>query len=161
MICPTTQHKCPHAKPNCIVEVKNNKAIADHNVCDECPSLYQLAPLNLDLIEDDEVKTIDDLLAILKPTIKRCSSCGMSAADIDAAQRLGCPTCYTTFGAAIKDIIIKAQDGAFQHTGKCPRAKRLKHLQDKMSIHVQKEEYEHANEIKKQIEALKKAQAGL
>lgn len=51
-----------------------------------------------------------------------CSSCGLSAADVQANGRLGCPNDYTVFRNMLVEK-LESYHGASRHSGKTPNQK--------------------------------------
>lgn len=53
------------------------------------------------------------------PEPTKCPTCGNTAAAVKDGHQLGCPSCYTTFTAALRPI-LKALHRGTRHTGKRP-----------------------------------------
>jgi protein arginine kinase activator len=90
-----------------------------------------------------------------------CSKCGMSLEEFQKTGRLGCSTCYDTFGEVLKPL-IKRLHGSLQHTGKVPVrfsktvsiTREIAKLKDLLNKAIEKEEYEKAAEIRDKIKDL-------
>lgn len=90
----------------------------------------------------------------------------MSKADLDKLGRVGCPSCYETFGRALKPLLKKIHRG-IRHLGKVP-AKHLKSevleerlflLQNRLQKSISEEDYEEAACLRDNIEILKSMQS--
>jgi protein arginine kinase activator len=85
----------------------------------------------------------------------------MSLEEFQKTGRLGCSTCYDTFGEVLKPL-IKRLHGSLQHTGKVPVrfsktvsiTREIAKLKDLLNKAIEKEEYEKAAEIRDKIKDL-------
>lgn len=151
MTCPLTNQPCDHVKNNCVLEVIKNTGTWETQVCNHCFILGQKAVPIIDIDDADEVKTIDDLLAIIKPP-KKCKTCGMTAKNFDETKKLGCADCYTTFHGELQDLIANAQAGNTHHCGKIPKSQRTNVLMRELEEAVKAEDYEKAHKIKAEVQ---------
>jgi protein-arginine kinase activator protein McsA len=130
-----------------VVDIRNNRAIAEYCLCDFCGAIYteslfvppappppklpkskptgKHVPINV-------ISTAAQLLALLldktdpmvahrKYTHSPCPRCGHTIGDLQAKGRFGCPQCYKHFDDTIVDIVDIAQKGARKHIGKSPK----------------------------------------
>ncbi|MDX1675880.1 MAG: UvrB/UvrC motif-containing protein, partial [Longimicrobiales bacterium] len=79
--------------------------------------------------------------------------------------RLGCSHCYVTFDAHLRGLFRRLHGGT-QHVGKiylppdpseAERTEQLSRLRRKLTVAVEKEEFERAAELRDQIQALEGA----
>ena len=90
----------------------------------------------------------------------RCG-CGLSYQDLAKQGRLGCETCYTTFGDRVNPLLRRIH-GSTSHIGKVPsrasgriRLKRdLDDLRQALRKRITEEKYEEAAEIRDRIKSL-------
>ncbi|MBV8813157.1 MAG: UvrB/UvrC motif-containing protein [Verrucomicrobia bacterium] len=131
------------------------------NLCEACskekgvadPTGFALADLLLGLGENQQVEQI--------PPAQHCPVCGFTQADFKKTGRLGCSTCYQTFGEGLGSL-IKAMHKGTQHTGKIParlyrdlaRTDRLKELRRNLETAVSQEDYEKAANLRDEIREL-------
>ncbi|MFC1594681.1 UvrB/UvrC motif-containing protein [Candidatus Omnitrophota bacterium] len=93
----------------------------------------------------------------------QCTNCGLTYEDFRKSGRLGCSECYSVFKQYLSSLLKKIH-GSSQHTGKAPaqltksiRAKSdLQDLKIKLSLAIQKEEFEEAANLRDQIRELEK-----
>lgn len=92
---------------------------------------------------------------------KTCPRCGTSYSEIAESGKVGCPECYNAFADEFSGL-IQSIHGTTSHTGNVPsrhramkeRTERLKALKKELAEAVQKEEYEHAAELRDEIRKL-------
>lgn len=88
-------------------------------------------------------------------------SCGMHQSLFKSKGRAGCASCYTTFIADIKPVLLKIHPGQV-HTGKAPRKvasrvdvrRRIHTLKVAMKVAIKDERYEQAAELRDQLKTL-------
>jgi protein arginine kinase activator len=93
-----------------------------------------------------------------------CPRCGLTYADFRRVGRLGCGTCYETFGSELRPLLRRIH-GSIEHTGCVPsglaedhlRRKEMMKLKRELSLAVQDEEYEKAATLR---DAIRAAEAG-
>lgn len=148
MKCPVTGKPCLKHKVYHVAE-KNNESNG-FLVCEDC--LY---------IESKIIMVADK---------EECSNCKKKLDEILKGSKMGCEKCYESFEETTKEIIehVQKTENA-THKGRIPsqwkmeKAKNtlpsefLSKLKFEMTIAVEKEEYEIANEIKKTIKKFEKA----
>ena len=90
-------------------------------------------------------------------------SCGWDTVKFRETGRLGCPKCYQTFAALLRDALKSMHKGTF-HMGKQPGtvidtngqiATKILSLQKELEVAVQKEDYEKAAELRDLINSLR------
>jgi len=94
----------------------------------------------------------------------RCPECGFTQADFKKAGRLGCATCYETFGEEL-DELLRAMHKGLKHVGKVPKGlqtavvvtERLKELQQQLKQAIASENYEQAAVLRDEIKRLEAA----
>lgn len=104
-------------------------------------------------------QSLSDFAFDTNPT--KCPSCSFTLENMRKVQRLGCPSCYQTFGSELHPILSNLHKGN-QHVGKVPqglfvkevRAKRLEELQLKLKEAIILESYETAASIRDEIQNL-------
>src|SRR5437773_11003882 len=127
------------------------------NLCEACskekgvtdPTGFALADLLLGLGAAQEIE---------KGTSgQKCRVCGFSQADFKKTGRLGCPSCYETFGEGLGSL-LKAMHKGTAHAGKIPSRQmrglqiesQMKTLQRDLQRAVAEENYESAARIRDQ-----------
>ena len=95
------------------------------------------------------------------PTAKKCQSCGSSYADISENGRVGCPACYSTFQAELKNTIgsihgTTAHIGCVpsRHRAKQARVEEMKRLKKELQESVAAEDYERAATLRDELRRL-------
>jgi protein arginine kinase activator len=140
-----------------IVEGKMQKV----NLCDACskekgvqdPTGFALADLLLGIGAAEEIEK--------GAANQKCPVCGFTQADFKKTGRLGCSTCYTTFGEGLGSL-LKAMHKGTEHVGKVPehaqRAaqlnNRMRTLNENLKKAVAEENYETAASLRDQIKQL-------
>ncbi|MDA1007876.1 MAG: UvrB/UvrC motif-containing protein [Planctomycetota bacterium] len=111
------------------------------------------------------------IAALFASTMKRpaasatnafCDVCGSTWAHFRKSGRLGCPSCYDTFGDALAAQIILAQRGSVAHGGEaprqssCPEGHQLlrSQLLRELDAAVGAEQYERAASIRDRLRTL-------
>lgn len=95
--------------------------------------------------------------------VRTCPSCGLTLGDIAAAGRVGCATCYKTFGNEL-NTALSLLHGNAHHIGQCPvryrerlqRAERIQALRERLREAVASEGYEEAVALRDEIRNLEK-----
>ena len=94
-----------------------------------------------------------------------CSRCGGSLQDFRESGRLGCPDCYRTFEAPLRDLLRRLH-GSTQHVGEryadkeippTPHASPQPHaaeLREQLRLAVETENFELAAELRDQLRVL-------
>lgn len=83
-----------------------------------------------------------------------CPVCGMDRGEVRATHRLGCPRCYSTFGADIRTFLseqVPAEPRSREDPGLAMRKRELKHLRAELKTAVAEERYEDAAAISARI----------
>jgi protein arginine kinase activator len=95
----------------------------------------------------------------------RCSFCGLTFRDFRETGRLGCPHCYASFEAQLRNLLRRIHGGT-QHVGKVylppdPSAtdvqKRLETLRRKLQRAVETEDFERAARLRDEIRTMEPA----
>ena len=132
------------------------------NLCEACskekgvqdPTGFALADLLLGIGAAEEIEKGGG-------ATQKCPVCGYTQADFKKTGRLGCSTCYATFGEGL-GTLLKAMHKGTEHVGKLPqRAFRAMELNDKMRAltenlekAVAEENYETAASLRDEIKKL-------
>ncbi|MCB1195117.1 UvrB/UvrC motif-containing protein [bacterium] len=145
-------------------EIVHNQMIKMH-ICEECAkskgigiqSPFSISDLLSGLAEvDQHVEKAHDPV---------CKGCGLSFSHFRQTGRLGCSECYATFKVPLESL-LKTIHKAAHHTGK-KYAKDILNVPEKaieeeinllniqLQNAVEKEQYEHAAQLRDQIKALK------
>jgi len=90
-----------------------------------------------------------------------CPDCGMRFSDFLHSGKLGCHSCYSTFGSLLEPT-VKRIHGNVRHNGKYPdgrqehiaKENKLKELKDKLAKAIEKQEYEDAAKYRDEIKEL-------
>ncbi len=93
--------------------------------------------------------------------VQKCPVCGFTQADFKKTGRLGCATCYETFGEGLQ-ALLKGMHKGTAHVGKVPsrmlrtleREQTLKGLHRDLRKAVAEEDYESAAQIRDRIRKL-------
>lgn len=93
--------------------------------------------------------------------VVKCPTCGRSYADFKRLGKLGCKDCYMTFRSSVSGV-LKQIHSTSNHTGKIPsksgekirEKRRLEDLKKQLQESVNKEDYETAAKLHKQIREL-------
>ncbi|MBS4016227.1 MAG: UvrB/UvrC motif-containing protein [Candidatus Latescibacteria bacterium] len=131
-------------------------------LCKECASKKGVGEIKKTILAPQEI------LAELHDKISAddhkliCSSCGLSYAAFTKAGRLGCETCYETFGNKL-EAVIKRIHGTTTHIGKSTTNSKkkitekfvIKKLQASMKNAIAGEDYEKAASIRDRIRKIK------
>lgn len=101
----------------------------------------------------------------LPPTLQestRCSFCSGTLRDFRTTGRLGCPYCYATFEASLRDLLRRVHGNA-RHQGKryqaplgamAEEATMLSELRDRLRRAIEQERFEEAARLRDQIKVL-------
>lgn len=98
------------------------------------------------------------------PAKIQCSNCALTFAQFSQIGRLGCSSCYYSFGDEKLQPLFRRIHGSVSHVGKVPRniggATRIKRdiekLRQQLQQHIQLEEYEKATIVRDEIRSLEK-----
>ena len=137
------------------------------NLCDACskekgvqdPTGFALADLLLGIGAAEEIE---------KGTpSQKCPVCGYTQADFKKTGRLGCSTCYLTFGEGLNSL-LKAMHKGTKHVGKLPQrahreiqlGDRMRRLTENLEKAVAEENYETAASLRDQIKQLESEISG-
>ncbi|MFC1764183.1 UvrB/UvrC motif-containing protein [Planctomycetota bacterium] len=99
------------------------------------------------------------------PTQAACPHCGFTLGRFRKDGVLGCPHDYEVFEAALLPLIKKAHGGQTRHFGKVPKrlpevtknAITLSQLRDQLHTAIGREDYEHAAQLRDQIQTMEQA----
>ncbi len=91
----------------------------------------------------------------------RCPSCGRTYYEFQKSGKFGCGKCYETFENPVRTTLRQIQKSAV-HTGKIPskrsgqlaKARKIKELKAQLARAVDKEDYETAAKLHKEIKGL-------
>lgn len=92
-----------------------------------------------------------------------CHGCGITYAQFRSSGKFGCPLDYQVFRAEVEELLEKFHGGV-QHRGKVPRqvsrevtrVKEIEELRVELKRAVEREEYEHAAELRDRIHELER-----
>jgi protein arginine kinase activator len=99
------------------------------------------------------------------PGNAQCEYCGLTLDDFKKIGRLGCPHCYVTFDGHLRGLFRRLHGGT-QHVGKvylppdssaAERAQQLNRLRRKLTVAVEREEFERAAQLRDQIREMEGA----
>jgi protein arginine kinase activator len=148
-----------------ITQVNNNQKFEKH-LCENC------AQKSGELTFATESKfTVQDFLKgmfnhgfvnVAQPASEApCPNCAMTYGDFSRGGKIGCSTCYATYGDRLEPLLRRIH-GASSHTGKVPKRgggklslrQQLLLLRRQLEGHVAKEEYEQAAKVRDEIRTL-------
>ncbi|CUH97752.1 hypothetical protein P22_3896 [Propionispora sp. 2/2-37] len=153
-----------------ITKIVNNDKIERH-LCNECAK--SLGEMSLAAFAMDNKFSVQDFLKGMfnygfgdgaQPvTEAACRNCGMTYSEFSRNGKIGCSTCYTTFGERLEPLLRRIH-GSSAHTGKIPKRsggelevkQRLKRLKQELAKHIVQEEYELAAKIRDEIRSVEK-----
>lgn len=84
---------------------------------------------------------------IAQPVTEACEICGITLAEFKAEGRLGCPHDYESLRPALEPLLERIHRST-AHTGKAPRAVRLREWKVQMQAAVASEDYEEAARLR-------------
>ncbi len=148
-----------------VKEVKNDQ-VTEMHLCEKCArekgfhSMVEKGKLS---IAGQLVWMAENLYpeGVPKVGTVQCSECGLKYSDFLKTGRLGCPTCYESFGAQLRPVLRRVH-GALRHVGKAPgkegdqfeRRRQVQNLHEELDRAVEREEYEKAAQIRDRIRAM-------
>lgn len=148
-----------------VQQVIGNQKV-DIHLCEVCATEKGISR------KDDKIElSLSQLLTGLLPEVERsedppvevCPSCGVRIEEFKKTGSLGCPTCYSSFAADIRELHRKLS-GKASHSGKLPE-KLLTYrsllidrekLKTKLDEAIRKEDYESAAAIRDRISAIER-----
>ena len=113
---------------------------------------------------DPAVFQLADALAAAAPAPSlTCPHCGFSDLDFRKRGRLGCPSCWETFGDALAELLLKVQHES-AHVGRAPAGlvpvaqlrRRLEAAKAEMAQAAAAEDFEAAARLRDEINALER-----
>ncbi|MBT5017118.1 UvrB/UvrC motif-containing protein [Planctomicrobium sp.] len=150
-----------------ITELKGGKSFSLH-LCESCASEY-LDTVKVGGIPDD----FDSPLSIgpigsigsdtpVETSSQDCPICGISYKQFRSQGRLGCPHDYVQFHDELIPLLESIHHGETQHVGKFPpkvsddsrKQHELIRLKNELKNAIDEEAYEHAAELRDEIEAI-------
>lgn len=150
-----------------ITQITNNQKV-DKHLCHQCAQKHgeMSFTMNTDFSVHDFLKNMfshsfADTIQAKQATA--CSKCGMTYQDFSRSGKIGCTSCYETFGSRLEPLLRRIH-GATAHTGKLPKRtggklelkQRMKKLRSELERHITNEEYEQAAKVRDQIRDLEK-----
>lgn len=164
---------CDNCKKNqaCmhITKITNNQKIEKH-LCSECAK--QTGEMNLAGLAFENSFSVQDFLkGMFSQVVEEtepaeettCPNCGMTYSQFSRGGKIGCSSCYSTFGSRL-DPLLRRIHGASAHIGKVPRRSggllevklKVKRLKQELARQVACEEYEMAAKTRDEIRELEK-----
>lgn len=164
--CPLTGSPCSNSKTYQII-LDDGKEYDQKMVCEKCA--YQQYKKNSEKALLELLGMIENISDKYYENIKKCSECKSSFEDLMIKSRLGCPMCYESFRDKALAMFTRCQVG-YMHIGKRPKRheekvreikidSEIENLRSKIQLAVKEENYELANELKKEIDKLKNKKA--
>ncbi len=153
-------------------EIHDNK-MTELNLCDRCAEekgLHSPASKHKFSVADLLAGMVDGMTATEEQRVGhvQCPRCGMPYSAFKETGRLGCPECYDAFQYQLKPLLRRIH-GSTRHVGKVPtrdgvgmtRAREMQRLHDDLQRAIEREEFEHAAEVRDEIKRLEtEARAG-
>lgn len=140
------------------------------HLCEDCAKVY-LTQGNVEEVATPSVagalaqqlkvgQTADELARLDQQT---CPVCGITFYEFRQAERLGCPHDYVCFEEELEPLILNIH-GKTHHVGKSPRRGTettnqqtdLIRLRREMKEAVEREDYEHARDLRDEIRRIEK-----
>ncbi len=82
-----------------------------------------------------------------RPAVEACEVCGLTLPEFKAEGRLGCQHDYESLRAALEPLLERIHR-SIVHSGKAPRAVRVREWQKQMAAAVAAEDYEEAARLR-------------
>jgi protein arginine kinase activator len=98
---------------------------------------------------------IDEAGATARPVAGACEVCGITLAEFKAEGRLGCPHDYESLRDTLEPLIERIHR-SMVHTGKAPRAVRVREWKKQMQAAIAAEDYEEAARLRDLIRTAEK-----
>ncbi len=161
MICPRCKKRMATVR---YTEVVDGEAV-EHHLCDECLSAMQAnASAGFEYASVLPANKRPPVAEVVQEAVvggKSCPTCGTALETVLSQGRVGCGTCYSTFGHQV-EAILEGLHRALQHKGKVPhfddaRAKLRADLQTKRTLlrtMLRAEKYEEAAALRDEIRSL-------
>lgn len=145
-----------------LTQVENNEMRVLH-LCEECA-----VERGVELESHQLNAPLADFLAQIgkvpdAPSVGRCPSCGMTAANLRQTGRLGCALCYTHYDEHLRSLLRRLHGGT-KHVGKVVapnggeedgnRTARILSLRRSLQHAVEAEDFEFAASIRDQLREL-------
>lgn len=144
-----------------LTQVENNEMRVLH-LCEECA-----VERGVELESQKTNAPLADFLAQIgkvsdAPSVGRCPSCGMTAANLRQTGRLGCAVCYTHYDEHLRSLLRRLHGGT-KHVGKVlapsspedgNRTARILSLRRSLQHAVEAEDFEFAASIRDQLREL-------
>lgn len=94
----------------------------------------------------------------------KCHKCGMGYQQFARIGRFGCAQCYQTFNFKLDPVLKRVHSGNTTHIGKIPKRigsnikkqRQINDLKQRLQLHISKEEFEEAAELRDEIRQLEK-----
>ena len=156
MIC----DKCKNKEATFHSRTNINGKITEVHLCDECAT--KTGAYSKSMMDFNNFFNNDPLISLGMDELSKevCDFCGTSFEDFKNSGLIGCDHCYDYFENKLKDIIENVQ-GANYHVGKTALDhnqltydEKIEDLREQINRAVDKEDYETAAKIKKQIEKM-------
>jgi protein arginine kinase activator len=148
-----------------LTEIQDNRMTELH-LCHACAQEKGLAPApsaSKLTIADMIAGMIDKMSTTEEERVGpvQCPSCGMHYSSFRETGRLGCADCYVAFASKLKPLLRRIH-GSTRHVGKLPvhpggeasPARQVQRLYDELQRAVEREEFEHAAELRDRIKEL-------
>lgn len=148
-----------------ITQIINNNKIEKY-LCDQCANEKGKfgfgSSINLsDFLSGFIVSSNNETKMDIEPKGSTCEICGMNFEDFRKTGKMGCGSCYQSYGDKMKPI-LKRLHGNSEHVGKAPAAvskglefsREIEKLKELLGKAIQTEEYEKAAEIRDRIKEM-------
>lgn len=110
----------------------------------------------------DFLQAVHQQVAPVSTDANRCAFCGTTMADFRTTGRWGCPRCYTTFEAGMRELLRRVH-GNSRHVGRAyhppkpesmERGAILNELRERLRRAVESEQFELAADLRDRIRVL-------
>ena len=141
-----------------------------HHLCHACAEKLGLITKGKSILEEgfsplfaSHTSMIDEIFGLTGQGVKakKCEGCGATWQELAKSGKVGCPRCYTTFGAELESS-IRSIHGNVTHVGTGParhteadtREAQLEGLKKALGQAIEEENFEQAARLRDQIRAL-------
>ena len=161
-------HLCNKTSPTpfSVTEIKDDGSVVCYKLCEKCGlGLSEgkvIQPEPKSGIDLTNITTPQELFEFITGITKPASSeevppceCGLTGSEFDRTGIFGCEKCYSHFTQKLEELVFPYHQGAKKHVGKQPKAPMAitkEGLQLQLIEAVRLEEYERAQDIKRQLD---------
>lgn len=139
-----------------------NGQITEYHLCNACAQKFTNVNFFLDELLGSFMSSSNNS-PNLKTGQQKCTKCGVTFDDIIKTGKVGCDNCYTQFREMLIPSIKKLHTNT-KHIGSSPSSattsstasSKISMLKSKLEIAIKNQDFEHAAQLRDQINELKK-----